>query len=116
MNHRYLGQDFSLSKKILNLVLIPIKKIKQPFRYFNITSPLKSNGPSIEQTGIHFTQGCFVLSLVEISPVVLEKMKILTVKCLQTNGQIEDGRQAIKKNYFGFQLRLAKREYVKLDE
>ena len=30
-------------------------------------------GSSFEQTGIPFTQGCFVPSLVEIGPVVLEK-------------------------------------------
>ena len=37
-------------------------------------SPLgKGRGPSIEQTWIPFTQECFVPSLVEIGPVVLEK-------------------------------------------
>ena len=33
----------------------------------------KGRGPSFEQTLIPFTQGCFVLSLVEIGPLVLEK-------------------------------------------
>ena len=44
------------------------------FRYFVIISPWKIAGvPSFEQTCIPFTQGCFVPSLVEIGPVVLEK-------------------------------------------
>ena len=39
-----------------------------------LLSPLrKGRGPSFEQTWIPFTQGCFVSSLVEIDPVVLEK-------------------------------------------
>ena len=46
------------------------------FCYFVIITPWKGQGPSFEQTWIPFTQRCFVPSLVEISPVVLEK-KIL---------------------------------------
>ena len=33
----------------------------------------EERGPSFEKILIPFTQGCFMLSLVEISPVVLEK-------------------------------------------
>ena len=47
------------------------------YHYFIIISPLKRAGPFIWKTWIPFTQGCFVPSLVEIGPVVLEK-KILT--------------------------------------
>ena len=36
-------------------------------------SPCKRGCPSFEQTWINFPQGCFVQSLVEIGPVVLEK-------------------------------------------
>ena len=36
----------------------------------------KGRGPSFEQTWIPFTQECFIPSLVEIGPAVLEK-KIL---------------------------------------
>ena len=48
------------------------------FRKFIFTisklSPLgKGKGPSFEQIWIHFTLGWFVLSLVEIGPVDLEK-------------------------------------------
>ena len=43
------------------------------FRYFLIISLGKGRVPSFEQTWIPFTQGCFVLSLVEIGSVVLEK-------------------------------------------
>ena len=42
------------------------------FCYFVIFSPWKRAGPSFEQTWIPFTKGCFVPSLVEIGPVVLE--------------------------------------------
>ena len=43
------------------------------FRYLVIIFLGKWLGPSFEQTWIPFTQGCFVPSLVEIGPVVLEK-------------------------------------------
>ena len=43
------------------------------FRYFVIIPLGKWRGPSFEQTWIPFTQGCFVPSLVEIGPVVLDK-------------------------------------------
>ena len=40
----------------------------------SLLSPIgKGLGPSFEQTWIPFTQGCFVPSLVEIDPMVLEK-------------------------------------------
>ena len=42
-------------------------------RYFLFISPWKRAGPSFEQGWIPIFQGCFVLSLVEIGPVVLEK-------------------------------------------
>ena len=41
--------------------------------YFVIISPWKRDRPFIEKTWIHFTQGCFVPSLVEMVPVVLDK-------------------------------------------
>ena len=43
------------------------------FRYFLIISPWKRAGPFIWTNLIPFTQECFVPSLVEIGPVVLEK-------------------------------------------
>ena len=42
------------------------------FCFFFIIFPRKSPGPSFEQTLISFTQGCFVPSLVEIGPLVLD--------------------------------------------
>ena len=42
-------------------------------RYFLIISPWKRAWPSFEQTWIPITQGCFVPTLVENGPVVLEK-------------------------------------------
>ena len=48
------------------------------FCYFKIISPWKRVGPSFEK--IPFTQGCFVPSLFEIGPMVLEeKMKMWKV-------------------------------------
>ena len=51
------------------------------FIFFNSQlSPFwEGRGPSFEQTWIPFTQGSFVPSLVEIGPVVLEKMKMWKV-------------------------------------
>ena len=44
------------------------------FHYYIIISPWKrGGGASFEQIWIPFTQGCFVPSLIEISPMVLEK-------------------------------------------
>ena len=44
---------------------------------FSILSPLgEGRGPSFGQTRIPSSQWCFVLSLVEIGPVVLEKIKM----------------------------------------
>ena len=51
-----------------------IFKVGQCIFTISLLSPLwKRRGPSFEQTQIPFTQGCFVPSLVEIGPVVLEK-------------------------------------------
>ena len=48
-----------------------------------LLSPLgKEHGPSFEQTRFPFTQGCFVPSLVEIGPVVLNKKKIQVCQCI----------------------------------
>ena len=52
------------------------------FHYFVIISPSKRVGPSFEQTWIPFTQGCFVPSLVEIGPVVLEKKIFKFHQCI----------------------------------
>ena len=56
------------------------KKILKYVSYnftFSILSPLgEGRGPSFGQTRIPSSQWCFVLSLVEIGPVVLEKIKM----------------------------------------
>ena len=64
--------------------------------------PLASKD-AFELTWIPFTQGCFVPSLVEIGPVVLEKKS----KIGKVYRQTDDGRQAIRKAYLSFQLRWA---------
>ena len=67
------------------------KILSMYFHYFVIISPWKKGrGPSFEQTRILITQECFVLSLVEIGPVVLEK-KIKMWKVYDNN--YDDGQQ-----------------------
>ena len=69
--------------------------------------PLKKGwGSSFEQTWIPFTQGCFVPSLVEIGPVVLEKRIKMWQVYRQTNGWT-DGRQAIRKAHLSLRLKSA---------
>ena len=58
----------------------------------------KGRGTSFEQTGIPFTQGCFVLSLVEIGPVVLRKSRTYeNFSDGRTDRQTDDGRKAIRE-------------------
>lgn len=58
-----------------------------------ISSPLgKKRSPLFEQIWIPVTQGCVVISLVEICSVVLEKMKMWNIY-RQTNGKTDDDRQ-----------------------
>ena len=64
------------------------------FSLFHNYLPLeRDGGPSFQQTWIPFTLGCFVPSLVEIGPVVLEK-KIKMWKVYENN---DDDRQ--RKNF-----------------
>ena len=73
------------------------------FRYY---LPLeKGRGPSFEQTWIPSTQGCFVPTLVEIGPVVLEKKSKMWKNYRQM-----DRKQVIRQAYLSFQLRWAKNE------
>ena len=63
-------------------------------RYFVIIFPWKTEGPSFEQTGFPFTQGCLVPSLVEIGPVVLEKkMKMWKVYDKDNDANDDDGQR-----------------------
>ena len=90
------------------------------FRYLLLSPLWKGWSPSFEQTWFPFTQGCFVPSLVEIGPVVLEKkMKMWKVYRQkdrqtdrqtdgQTDGRTDAGRQLIRKAHLSFQLRWAK--------
>ena len=96
----------------------PVVLEEKIFKYFqyNFTCSLlfplgKGRGPSFQQTWIPFTQGCFVPSLVDIGPVVLEKKlkigKVYRQTDGQTDGQTDDGRQVIRKTHLSFQLRWA---------
>ena len=60
----------------------------------------KGRGPSIEQNRIPFTKGCFVPSLVEISPVVLEKKikyEKFTMTTTTTTTATDNGQTLIRK-------------------
>ena len=61
-------------------------------------------GPLFEQTSIPSTQGCFVPSLVENGPVVLENKLKLWKVYRQTHRQTDDTKKAIRKAHFSFQL------------
>ena len=63
----------------------------------SLLSPLgDGRGPSFEQTLNHFTQECFVLSLVEIGAVVLgKKMKMWKVY-RQTDERSTDNKRSEK--------------------
>ena len=74
----------------------PVVLEKKIFKFcqciFTISSlsPLgKGRGPSFEQIWIPFTQGCFVPSLVEIGPVVLEKKMKMWKVYRQTDRQTD---------------------------
>ena len=59
------------------------------FHYFVIISPFEGHDPSFKQCWIHIIQECFVPSLIEIGPVVLEKkMKMWKVY----NNDNDDGQ------------------------
>ena len=73
-------------------------------------SPLwEGCGPSLEQIWISFTQECFVPSLFEVGPVVLEKkiLKVFNVFLLFPNYlPLKKGVALHAKNFFSFQPRM----------
>ena len=79
---------------------------------FSLLSPLgKGRRPSFEESWIPSTQGCSVPSLVEISPVVLEK-KLKMWKVYRrtdrqtdrpTDGQTDNRQKVIRKAHLSFQ-------------
>ena len=52
------------------------------FRYLLLSPLRKGCGPSFDLIWIPFTQGCFLPSLVEIDPVVLEKKILKVCQCI----------------------------------
>ena len=80
------------------------------FLLFRNYLPLeKGEDPSFVQTWIPFTYGCFLQSLVEIGPVVLEKkMKMWRVYDNNDNG--DNGQIVIRKANLSLRLRWAKTE------
>ena len=81
-------------------------------RYLVIISPWKRAWLFIWTNWNPLHQGCFVPSLVEIGPVVLDKKIKLWKVYRQTDGQMDgrtdDGRRAIRKTHFSFKLRWVK--------
>ena len=77
------------------------------FRYFVIISLWKRAGTFIWKTWISFTLWCFVPSLVQIGPVVLEKkMKIWKVYDNNDNNDNDDHWQTvIRKAHLSLRLR-----------
>ena len=70
------------------IIIMLIKRRKKPlFTLWEV------NGSSFEQTWIPFTQRYFVPSLVEIGPVVLEKMKMWKDYRQTIDWWTDDGRQ-----------------------
>ena len=51
--------------------------------------PLEKGGSSCEQTWIHSTKGCFVPSLIEVGPVIVEKKMKMWKLYRQTDGQTD---------------------------
>ena len=69
------------------------------FCYFIIISPWKRVWPFTWKNLNPTTQGCFLPSLVEIGPLVLEKKMKMWKVYRQTDGQT-DGPQTIRKTHF----------------
>ena len=92
------------------VALKKVFKVCQCIFPISLLSPFRKGlGPSFEQTWIPNTQGCFVPSLVEIGPVVLEKKmkmwKVYRQMDRQRDRQTDDGQQGIRKAHLSFQLR-----------
>ena len=94
----------SFGSSLVEIGAVVLEKMIFLIRLCNFTilqlSPLrKGNGPSFEQTWIPFTPGSFVLRLVKIDPVVLERKSKIGKVYRRTD------RQAIRKAHFSFQFR-----------
>ena len=93
------------------------KILSMYFHYFVIISPWKKGrGPSFEQTWILITQECFVLSLIEIGQLVLEKKmemwKVYDNTKKYNDNDNNDGQQTtlIRKSHLSLRLRGAKNQ------
>ena len=85
------------------------------FNFVNVFS-LFSNYLPLEKGGtLHLNklQSPPLKSLVEIGPVVLEKMMKMWNVYRQTDGQTDDGQKVIRKAHLNFQLRWAKKSIAR---
>ena len=78
--------------------------LQYQFLQFIYYTPFEKDVPFIWTKLVPFIKGCFLPSLFEIDPVVLEKMKMW-------NRQMYNGQKAIRKVHLNFQLRCAKTHY-----
>ena len=93
-------------KDTLSAVWLKLSKLCWRRRFFNFVNvfslfrnyvPLEKGGaPSFKQTWIPFTRGCFVPSLVEIGPVVLDKKMKMWKVYRRTDRQTTDDRWSEK--------------------
>ena len=89
--------------------ICPVVLKKKIFKFFQCIFAIsllfllgKGRGPSFENLNFHHP------SLVKIGQVVLEKKSKIGKVYRRTDGQTDDGRQAIRKAHLSFKLRLAK--------
>ena len=88
-----------------------IFKVCQCIFVISLLSPLgKGCCLSFAEIWIPITQGCFVASFVEIGPVVLKKKMKMWKVYRQTDRQMDDRQQVIRKAHLSYQLRWAKKE------
>ena len=101
------NQFKSMSEYIWEKFWLIVSNFFNVFMLFQIISPWKRAWPFIwTNLKIPFTQGCFVPSLVEIGPVVLEKMKMWKVTTTTTRATTTDYRQIVnRKAHLSLQLR-----------
>ena len=82
-------------------MILHLKEFKFPSAITNLLLFPNGKGcfPSSKQICIFFNKGCFVLSLVEIGPVVLQKMKCESLPTDRwTDRQTEEGQTSTTDN------------------
>ena len=116
----YLNKfEFPLPKDALGQVWLKLAQWfwRRFFNFVNVFSLFRNYSPLEKGGALHLnkltiimyipsTQECFVPSFIEISSLILEKKSKMWKVYRRTDRQA-DGRQAIRKAHFSFQLRWA---------